>query len=161
MSRRIGRMEEQPLLTPRAFDVMLAQALLWLLVPFAPLVLADVTGLSSDTSPMVWLGLGVSALAAMAWRLRHVGIYLDDESVVVRNVLWTHRLAPPVRRERMRSSWWSIRPLPVAVLRSDASGRRCKAMACSDENWFELRDSLAAGGMAPPGRRAKRRKRRR
>lgn len=154
-------MKGKALLKPSALHVVFAQVLLWLLVPFAPLVLADVTGYSSDTSPMVWLALGFGALATMAWRLRRVDIYLDDESVVVRNVLWTHRLAPPVTRVRMRSSWWSVRPWPVAVLRSDTSGRRCKAMACSDENWFELRDSLAAAGMAQLGRRSKKRKRRR
>lgn len=95
----------------------------------------------------------------MVWRLRRVGVYIDDDLVVVRNVLWTHRLAAPVRRERWRSSWWAVKRSEVAVLRSDLSSRRCKVYGCQQqEDLDHLLVLLAQRGMTKPARGGAKRK---
>lgn len=98
-------------------------------------------------------------MALMMWRLRRVGVYIDDDAVVVRNVLWTHRLAPPVRGERWRSSWWAVKRSEVAVLRSDLSSRGCKAYGCQQqEDLDHLLRVLAQRGMTNPARGGAKRK---
>lgn len=103
--------------------------------------------------------LGIGIVALMVWRLRRVGVYIEDDSVVVRNVLWTHRLAPPVSHERWRSSWWAVKPSAVAVLRSDLSSRRCKAFGCQQkQDLDDLFHLLAQRGMTKPARGGARRR---
>lgn len=135
-----------------AFEVVLAQSALWVLAPWAPIAIGGVLAgqLSDQTSgPLLMLGAGIMAL--MVWRLRRVGVYIEDDSVVVRNVLWSHRLASPVRRERWRSSWWAVKPSEVAVLRSDRNSRRCKAFGCQQqEDLDDLLYALTQRGMTKP-----------
>lgn len=143
-----------------AFEVVLAQSALWVLAPWAPVAIGGaLAGPLSDQTSGVLLILGVGIMALMVWRLRRVGVYIEDGSVLVRNVLWTHRLASPVRRERWRSSWWAVKRWEVAVLRSDLSSRRCKAFGCQQqEDLDHLLRVLAQRGMANPERRGAKRK---
>jgi hypothetical protein len=127
------------LLKGRALDVVLSQAALWVLMPW--FVLAIGWWIDPVVGAAAWLVLAIPVV--MAIRLAAVGVYLERGQVVVRNVLWTWRLDPPVKRVGERSSLWAAPAAPVAVLRSDATGRRCKAVACSDApHWDELRDQL-------------------
>ena len=153
-------MRDQAVVRASAFEVLLAQSALWVLVPWAPIAIGGLlAGPLPDQIPGALLMLGVGIVALMVWRLRRVGVYLEDESVVVRNVLWTHRLAPPASHERWRSSWWAVKPSPVAVLRSDLSSRRCKAFGCQQKaDLDDLFHVLAQRGMAKPGRGGARRR---
>lgn len=153
-------MRDQAVVRASAFDVVLAQSALWALAPWAPVAIGGVlAGPLSDQTSGALLMLGVGIMALMVWRLRRVGVYIEDDSVVVRNVLWTHRLASPVRRGRWHSSWWAVKPREVAVLRSDLSSRRCKAFSCQQqEDLDDLLHLLAQRGMMKPVRGGARRK---
>lgn len=149
------------MITASAFSVMVSQAALWVLGPWVPYVAVGLAvGPLSDPTTGSMLGLGVGLVAVMACRLRRVGVYIDDGSVVVRNVLWTHHLAAPVRRQRWRSSWWAVKPVEVPVLRSEATSRRCKVFGCQDpRDWEGLCDVLVREGlMESPRSRTKRRR---
>jgi hypothetical protein len=136
------------LLKGRALDVVLSQAALWVLMPW--FVLAIGWWIDPVVGAAAWLVLAIPVV--MAIRLAAVGVYLERGHVVVRNVLWTWRLDPPVKQVGERSSLWAAPAAPVAVLRSDATGRRCKALACSDApHWDELRDQLRRHGVLALG----------
>lgn len=139
------------LLKGSSLDAVLSQSALWVLMPWFALGIGSWLG-SVAGAAAAWLALVIPV--AMAARLVAVGVYLEGGHVVVRNVLWTWRLDPPVRRVGERSSLWAARPAPVSVLRSDATGRRCKVLACSDQRlWDELRDQLHRRGVRASGSR--------
>ncbi len=158
------RVKDRAVARAPALSVVLAQSGLWALGPWAPLVIAGMlAGPLSDQTLTYLVGLSAVQMVFMAWRLRRVGVYLDDGAVVVRNVLWTHRLAAPVRREPSRSSWWALKPWVVAVLRSDLTSHRCKVFGCQEEDLDELCRVLIRNGMMvrrtrAPERRSRRRR---
>lgn len=126
-------------------DAVLSQSALWLLMPWFALAIGSWLGSVAGTAA-AWLALLIPV--AMAVRLRAVGDYLERGQIVVRNVLWTWRLDPPVRRVGERSSLWAARPAPVLVLRSEATGRRCKVLTCNTVwLWDELRGELRRHGV--------------
>ncbi len=139
--------------------LVLAQDGLWVSVLAVPLFVGGIAaGPLADRSSAVLLAVGLGLVVPMLWRLRRVGVYIADQVVVVRNVLWTHHLAGPICFAGWRSSRWSIKGWDVAVLRSESTGRRCKVLACQDpEDWDELRDELVARGLISAPRRASRR----
>lgn len=131
-------------------DFLFLQFHMWFGLPLAIavglhiLLLGTELGPYPDSHAAFWVWpVWITAMVARWWGW--MGIWVDGDDVVVRNMFRTVRLPAPVRAFKARTLWMSLAGGDCVVLGSSVTGRRCKATATGGDDRGALKALDEAG----------------